>query len=364
MLGAAPLSTYPLSTLPLPPVPPAPVLFPAVGAVPTWLTKTIKSYLYFEYRNDDNCQAFVDAYNEMTQGYIDWFTSIDLPVYTGEAISGVLLDWVAAGLYGFTRPTLTSGEFKVRGPFDTYDFNSIVFNGRKVTGSGPVYATSDDIFKRCITWNFYKGDGNVFDVRWLKRRVMRFLTGVDGVAPPVPVTYQVSVTFAVGNRVIIDIISGLRRATGGALFDRFRFNTTTYNKLDSEFISFGAILNAVIFAQAVASKVLQLPFQFDFIVQVQGVPSGFLYSTGGALGVLTGAGYPTALGALPAGSLWSNGGLVSIVPPTTPAPAPPVYFPGVSASALLATGGANLPTSPGPAGSGILWNDGYMVAIS
>ena len=80
MLGAAPLSTYPLSTLPLPPVPPAPVLFPAVGAVPTWLTKTIKSYLYFEYRNDDNCQAFVDAYNEMTQGYIDWFTSIDLPV--------------------------------------------------------------------------------------------------------------------------------------------------------------------------------------------------------------------------------------------------------------------------------------------
>ena len=360
MLGSAPLSTFPLSTLPLPPVPAAPVVFPAVGAAPSWLVKTIPSYLYFEYRDDDDCQAFVDAYNQLSQEFVDWFTSINLPVYTGSQISGPLLDWVAAGLYGFERPTLTSGVSSARGPYNTWDYNSIVFNGRKVMSVGPVYATSDDIFKRCITWNFFKGDGRNFTVRWLKRRVMRFLTGINGTAPPVPATYQVSVTFGVGNRVIIDIISGLRRLTGGAVYNRFAFNTTPFNKIESEFISFGTLLNASILAQAIASSVLQ----FQFIVQVQGVPVGFLYNAGGVLGVLPGAGYPTSFSGLSAGDLWSNGGLVSIVPPTSPGPAPPIYFPGVSASVLLATGGANLPTSPGATGSGILWNNGDVVSIS
>lgn len=364
MLGAAPLSTFPLSTLPLPPQPASPVVFPAVGAIPSWLAKTIPAYLYFEYRDDDNCQAFFDAYNQITQQFVDWFTSIGLPIYTGPGINGALLDWVANGLYGFTRPTLTSGTQSVRGPYNTWDFNSIVFNGRKVIGSGPVYATSDDIFKRCITWNFYKGDGRNFTIRWLKRRVMRFLTGVNGTAPPVPATYQVSVTFGVGNRVIIDIISGLRRATGGALFNRFAFNTKPYDRLESEFITFGSLLNAAILAQAVASGVLQLPFQFQFIVQVQGTPLGFLYNSGGVLGVLPGGGYPMSFTGLPAGALWSNGGLVSIVPGATPIPSPPVYFPGVTASALLAAGGAVLPTSSGATGSGVLWNNGDVVSIS
>ena len=97
MLGSAPLSTFPLSTLPLPPRP-VPVIYPPIGVVPTWLSKTIKSYLYFEYRGDEDCQAFVDAYNQLAQEFVDWFTGIDLPVYTGDQINGPLLDWVAAGL--------------------------------------------------------------------------------------------------------------------------------------------------------------------------------------------------------------------------------------------------------------------------
>lgn len=340
-------------------------MFPSVGAAPSWLANTIKSYLYLEYRNDQDCQAFVDAYNQMTQGYIDWFTSIGLPIYTGDAISGPLLDWVAAGLYGFIRPTLATGTTKSIGPFDTWAYNTIAFNKRRVVGGGPSYVTNDDIFKRIITWNFYKGDGKDFTVRWLKRRVMRFLTGVNGTAPPVPVTYQVSVTFAVGNRVVIDIVSGLRRPTGGALFDRFAFNTTPYNQFKSEFITFGSILNAAVLAQAVAAGVLQLPFQFNFVVQIAGTPIGFLYSTGGALGVLPGAGWPTSTVGLSPGDLWSNGGLASIMPTTSPNPAaPPIYFPGISSSVLLATGGANLPDAPDPTGSGELWNNGYTVSIS
>lgn len=365
MLGNAPLGTLPLSTLPLPPASAATVEFSAVGTSPSWLAKTIPSYLYFEYRTDDDCQAFVDAYNRISQEFVDWFTSIGLPIYTGAPINGALLDWVAEGLYGFTRPILTSATSSIRGPYNTWAYNSITFNGRKVTNSGsPVFVTSDDIFKRCMTWNFYKGDGRNFTVRWLKRRVMRFLTGINGTSPPVPATYQVSVTFGVGNRVIIDIVSGLRRTTGGALFNRFAFNTKPYNDLESEFITFGTILDASILAQAIASGVLQLPFQFNFIVQVEGVPVGYLYSTGGVLGVLPGAGWPSSTFGLPAGSLWSNGGVASIVPTTTPGAAPPIYFPGISASELLATGAANLPDVPGAAGSGQLWNNGYVVSIS
>lgn len=365
MLGSAPLSTLPLSTLPLPPESSSTTLFaPVGGAGPQWLAKTIPSYLYFQYRDDDDCQAFVDAYNQMTQGYVDWFTSIGLPIYTGAGISGPLLDWVAAGLYGFIRPTLATGTTKSIGPFNTWAYNTIAFNGRRVVGGGPSYVTNDDVFKRIITWNFYKGDGKDFTVRWLKRRVMRFLTGENGTAPPVPATYQVSVTFAVGNRVVIDILSGIRRATGGALFNRFAFNTTPYDQIKSELISFGSIFNAAVLAQAVAAGVLQLPFQFQFVVQVQGTPVGFLYNTGGALGVLPGAGWPTSFVGLSPGDLWSNGGLASIVPSTTPGPAPPIYFPGVSSSVLLATGGVNLSDTPGPTGSGILWNNGYTVSIS
>ena len=41
-------------------------------------------------------------------------------------------------------------------------------------------AVTDDVFKRILTWHFYKGDGKNFSVRWLKRRIWRFLQGANG----------------------------------------------------------------------------------------------------------------------------------------------------------------------------------------
>lgn len=90
-----------------------------------------------------------------------------------------------------------------------------------------------------------------------------------------------------------------------------------------------------------------------------------LENDGGWLVVLSAAAWPTAPGALPAGSLWSNGNLATVIPGITPNPAaPPVFFSGLTAAALLALGGGNLPLSLSGVVSGQLWNNGGVVSIA
>lgn len=164
-------------------------------AVNTAIQNTIPSYLYVQYNDDDNLQWFVAMYNAYTQAYLDYFNNLLLPIYTNGTISGTLLDWVAEGLYGITRPGLPTAGSAGTGPFNTYVLNSLPFNGSTPAVTQTYYATSDDTFKRIITWLFYKGDGRVFNINWLKRRIKRFLTGVNGSDPGIQDTYDISVTF-------------------------------------------------------------------------------------------------------------------------------------------------------------------------
>ena len=144
------------------------------------LTSTVKSYLYEQYQDDDSCAAFVQAYNEATQSYVDWFASVSLPVYTG--LSGDLLDWIAAGLYGHERTTLADPLTPALGPLNTETLNSDTLNHFQPPAT-TFYTLSDDVFQRILTWNLYKGDGKRFCMRFLKRRIMRFLLGVNGTDP-------------------------------------------------------------------------------------------------------------------------------------------------------------------------------------
>ena len=96
--------------------------------------------------------------------------------------------------------------------------------------------------------------------------------------------------------------------------------------------------------------------------------SDFFVNDGGLLQILSGANWPSSAVGLPAGALWSDGGVVSVVPGVTPDPlADPVFFAVITAtlsSYFLALGGGNLPlTNPG-AGTGQLWNDGGAVAVA
>ena len=214
------------------PYPPTPTPGPFPPSAPTTQTSVIPSYLYQEYQTDDELQAFVQAYNQLAQEYINTFNSINLPIYTSNYITGALLDWVAEGLYGMTRPILLTGKIQTIGPFDTYDLNSITFNGVQYIGPPDVAATTDDIFKRIITWNFYKGDGRHFNIRYLKKRIARFLAGINGTDPPIDQTYDISVGFA-GNQVIITLTNAGMYAPNfqgameaGALQFPFQFTTS------------------------------------------------------------------------------------------------------------------------------------------
>lgn len=259
-----------IRSAPTPPVPPA--VTPTGAAFPpdasTMLANVIRSYLYQEYNDDDDLQSFVMAYNAYTQQFIDWFNSINLPVYTQDIISGALLDWVAQGLYGITRPLLPSGQNQWIGAFNTYTFNQLPFNGLLKIGSEIFFATDDDNFKRMLTWLLFKADGKLFNVRWLKRRVVRYLAGVNGTSPNVDQTYQVSVSFSDDNQVDISIGLGTRRITGGAIFNQMLWNGAAFNQMDSVFTPGVPNAEAEVLKAAIASGVLELPFQFDFIINV------------------------------------------------------------------------------------------------
>lgn len=144
------------------------------------LTQTIPSYLYQQYADDDDLQAFVAAYNEATQTYVDWFAQVSLPYYPG--LSGDLLTWVGQGLYGLPRTAIQRSGNTAQGPLNSLALNTQPLNFFQ-PGVQTVFNLDDDSYQRILTWNFYKGDGKRFCMRWLKRRVMRFLIGTHGLDP-------------------------------------------------------------------------------------------------------------------------------------------------------------------------------------
>ena len=233
------------------------------------LTTVLPSYLYWQYNDDQDLQAFVAAYNSLAQGYLNWLVSANLPVYTGATVIGALLDWVAEGLYGIQRQPLSHGTPKTVGALNTWVLDSLALNTTKNAGGATYYATSDDVFKRIITWHFYKGDGKYFNVRWLKRRIQRFLTGLNGTDPGINQTWQISITFSTGNQVIISLLSGIRNITGGAMLNRMGLNTMGLNQLNTTYTQFNPIANAAVLKDAINSGVLELPIQYSYIVQLQ-----------------------------------------------------------------------------------------------
>lgn len=202
------------------------------------LSQTIPSYLYYEYSDDPDLQAFVTTYNAMAQEYVTWFYQVGVPVYTGPLISDALLDWVALGLYGLQRPTLD------RSP------------------------VTDDVFKRIISWHFFKGGGKVFDVRWLKRRIMRFLAGINGTDPGIDQTYQVSVRFVGDHVVDINVYAGVSYNGPGAVFNTGAYNAFAYNGLGAVIRQYVDTTLAPILKQAIDAGVLELPFQYTYVVSV------------------------------------------------------------------------------------------------
>lgn len=249
------------------PYPPTPQTgtFPPAG--PTTLTETLPAYAYQQYDDDEDVDAFFTSYNDLAQDYVGWFAESLLPVYGQQR--GSTLDWVAEGLYGIERPSLGSGVARTIGPFNTYAFNTLAYNRRKTIGASDVTATSDDVFQRIMTWNLYRGDGMTFNIRWLKRRIMRFLIGENGSAPNIDETYPISVTYGPGV-IAIAINVGTREITGGALFNRHGFNRVAFNALQTVFIPASGTQYplAPVLQEAIRAGVLQFPFQYQVSITI------------------------------------------------------------------------------------------------
>lgn len=285
--------------------------FPPPGV--TGLTNVIPSYLYQEYSDDDDLQGFVESQNQCQQDYVDTFNALNLPIYTQYPVEGLLLDWVGAGLYGMNRPALSTGQPVLMGPLNTWGPNWIFpnwgvppadvqiefgLNMLEQLSVGDIIATDDDLYRRILTWHFYKGDGKYFNIRWLKRRVWRFLFGANGKAPdfvdsttllPPPDgvddvgdpsiadTDQISVTLGVDQNVSIRFVLGNRTVTGGALLNAFGPNgfqpiigvshpmigVIPLNDLETTYVTLPPLPYMPTFKEALDSGVLEVPYQFN-----------------------------------------------------------------------------------------------------
>jgi hypothetical protein len=89
----------------------------------------LPSYLYQQYNNDPDLMAFFDAYNTISQGYLDNINSLDLPIYTKQ--TNRLLDLVGNGIYGISRPYIPFGTSTLAGGV----YNSLAFVGSQAYGS-------------------------------------------------------------------------------------------------------------------------------------------------------------------------------------------------------------------------------------
>ena len=246
--------------------PPAPVPGNFPPSSPTTMTIVIGSYLYKEYDDDDDLQAFVYSYNVLAQRFIDTLNALNLPIYTQDATSGLLLDWIGAGIYGIPRPSLSSNQGSVVGPFNTYTFNAVQLNGSYFNGPTNIVATSDDTYKRLLTWALMKSDGKICDIRWLKRRIMRFLIGVNGTCPNIDNTDQISITFGPNNEIAIKFIDQIATRGFGAIFDGFGFNTAMFNQQNIIITPLTPLPYRQIFKEAVETGAIELPFQFNWNV--------------------------------------------------------------------------------------------------
>ena len=145
------------------------------------LPDIVPSYVYTQYNDDPYVTAFFTAFNEMAQGYLDWFNQTPMAVYTNANVSGPLLDWVGVNLYGISRPVISSvGATQVFGPMGSDPMGSMAMGSYVQTQSGTAQLASDDIYKRTLTWILYKGDGYQASIEWLRRRIARFLYGANG----------------------------------------------------------------------------------------------------------------------------------------------------------------------------------------
>ena len=144
------------------------------------LPAVVPAYVYVQYNDDPYVTAFFTAYNELAQGYLNWFNETPLPVWTSPNVSGSLLDFIGTNLYNTPRPVISSESSSSSGAMATDPMATQAMASFILNTSGTAQPADDDLYKRTLTWIHYKGDGYQATIEWLRRRIARFLYGANG----------------------------------------------------------------------------------------------------------------------------------------------------------------------------------------
>ena len=227
------------------------------------LPDIVPSYVYTQYNDDPYVTAFFTAFNEMAQGYLDWFLDTNLAIWTSSSIEGSLLNFVGTNLYGTSRPVISSvGATQVFGPMGSDPMGSMAMGSYVQTQSGTAHAASDDLYKRTLTWIHYKGDGYQATIEWLRRRIARFLYGANGSDIDIGLITNVNI----GNTGTVKI--------GG--FNTFAWNTFAWNTTEIQTFTSGGVLYIKIpnltvsqsFVDLFNSGYLPVPIQIKYILTI------------------------------------------------------------------------------------------------
>jgi hypothetical protein len=220
-------------------------------------TEVIPAYPYSQYKDDDQIYTFFKGFNDYAQDYIDSFNALNLPIYNSKY--GTFLDWIGKNIYGIPRPVFPVGHETTQGELNTTALNEQAINELIHKFPQNYVLADDDVYKRVITWHHWKGDGDVFSVRTLKRRIMRFLTNTR-----VDQTYQVSISFGLNRQVNITIYqnSFIPAHPSGILNDG-ELNSFEINGLSGQHLALTKFDLAETFKTAILTGALEFPFQFQ-----------------------------------------------------------------------------------------------------
>ncbi|CAB4132139.1 hypothetical protein UFOVP136_52 [uncultured Caudovirales phage] len=223
----------------------------------------IPPYPYLPYVFDDKINAIFQGITSYAQDYIDSFNSLNLPIYNSKI--GAFLDYVGVNLYGISRPVLPIGNITTIGEINNFSLNELELNVLITKYPNQFYIANDDVYKRVITWHHYKSDGELFNIRYLKRRIMRFLSNGD-----INQTYQISVSFGQNNQCNIIIYNNGRiDLRPSSVINDGELNSFALNEQRTQQIPFVKFDLAEVFKKCIETGTLEMPWQYQTNVTIE-----------------------------------------------------------------------------------------------
>ena len=234
------------------------------------LANVVPAYLYEQYSDDESLQAFIGALNSVSQGYLDWFNDTHLALYTSDYISGQLLDFTANNIFGIPRPTISTLSKTTKGAINSSAINTKAINRIVQIQSGTAQLSTDDIYKRVMTWVLYNGDGKQTSILWFKRRISRFLYGINGTDVSVDELNMVSII-----PTMYETVSGINVNPVNA----FAINSFHTEPAKQIFLTIIVPSTSIwqILKSLLEQGILSMPYQVSFLV----VPMSYPYPSPG-----------------------------------------------------------------------------------